>query len=43
MRKLMVLVFLFSVPAMLLAQGLKITGKVTDTKGEPLVGANVYI
>ena len=43
MRKLLVLVFLFSVPAMLLAQGLKITGKVTDTKGEPLVGANVYI
>jgi TonB-dependent SusC/RagA subfamily outer membrane receptor len=31
------------IPALLFAQGLKITGKVTDMKGEAIVGANVYI
>lgn len=43
MRRFSLLVLLALIPAMLFAQGLTITGKVTDTKGEPIVGANVYI
>jgi TonB-dependent starch-binding outer membrane protein SusC len=43
MRRLTFLVFLVLLPALLLAQGLKITGNVTSTKGEQIVGAGVYI
>ena len=43
MRRFTVLAFLFLIPALLLAQGLKITGKVTSTKGEEIVGAGVFI
>ena len=43
MRRFTVHAFLFLTPALLLAQGLRITGKVTSTKGEEIVGAGVFI
>jgi len=43
MHRLTLSVLLLLIPALLFAQGLKISGKVTDMKGEAIVGANVYI
>jgi len=43
MHRLTFLALLILIPALLFAQGLKISGKVTDTKGEVIVGASVYI
>ena len=43
MHRLTFLALLILIPALLFAQGLKISGKVTDTKGEVIVGAQVYI
>lgn len=45
MRKpLQILLFLILGPALLLAQGtFKVSGRVTDTNGEPLIGASVII
>ncbi|MCX6132515.1 MAG: TonB-dependent receptor [Ignavibacteriales bacterium] len=43
MHRLTFLALLISIPALLFAQGLKISGKVSDTKGEVIVGAQVYI
>lgn len=43
MKKLLLILLLVSMPALVFAQGLTITGKVTDTKGEPLIGASVFV
>jgi TonB-dependent starch-binding outer membrane protein SusC len=43
MHRIALFGLLLLLPALLLAQGLRISGKVTDTKGEPIIGAGVFI
>ena len=43
MKKIILILFIL-IPGFLLAQNtFRVMGKVTDTKGDPLIGANVYI
>jgi len=42
-KKGLIILLLFLFPVLLFAQGMKVKGKLVDTNGEPLIGANVTI